>query len=303
MSLPDTVETQSSDWSQDADAVADAMALATAKTKDLSSAFAATQVDPTPKTPPTSSPKSPSRASGAKSLANTAALEALASSKSKEEALASTKSKEETLAPTKSEEETLAPTKSEEETSNAKPGDKLTPESMLAARKAYADHHGLLLDDVTPDQVTKDAAGAVYWATKNLNLSARSPTAQAMGRSFKHHPNLKELYQTLLDSEKVRFRAAWAATRSWDFVNYERCTTSSYRKRKEELGTFKTQLQIEMILGGDVPEAKRQTQNYISMCLRPDLKAAPHLPLEWQNPIDLYTLKTQILNPSEPPRP
>ncbi|CAE7945740.1 unnamed protein product, partial [Symbiodinium necroappetens] len=125
---------------------------------------------------------------------------------------------------------------------------------MLAARKAYADHHGLLLDDVTPDQVTKDAAGAVYWATKNLNLSARSPTAQAMGRSFKHHPNLKEMYQTLLDSEKVRFRAAWAATRSWDFVNYERSTTSSYRKRKEEVGTFKTQLQIEMILGGDVPE-------------------------------------------------
>ena len=45
MSLPDTVDTQSSEWSQEAAAVADAMALATAKTQDLS-AFAATQVNP-----------------------------------------------------------------------------------------------------------------------------------------------------------------------------------------------------------------------------------------------------------------
>ena len=39
------------------------------------------------------------------------------------------------------------------------------------------------------------------------------------------------------------------------------------------MDVFKTQLQIEMILGGDVPEARRQTLNYINMCLRPDLKA------------------------------
>ena len=49
---------------------------------------------------------------------------------------------------------------------------------MLAARKAYAEHHGLLLENVTPDMVNADAAGAVYWATKNLNLSARGPTAR-----------------------------------------------------------------------------------------------------------------------------
>ena len=69
MSLPDTVDTQSSEWSQEAAAVADAMALATAKTQDLS-AFAATQVNPT--TPPRSNPKSPSdsEASGEKNRAN-----------------------------------------------------------------------------------------------------------------------------------------------------------------------------------------------------------------------------------------
>ena len=51
-----------------------------------------------------------------------------------------------------------------------------------------------------------------------------------MGRAFKHHPEIKEMYQTLLDSEKVRFRQAWAASRSWDFVNFERSTVSSYRR-------------------------------------------------------------------------
>ena len=269
MSLPDTVDTQSSEWSQEAAAVADAMALATAKTQDLS-AFAATQVNPT--TPPRSNPKSPSdsEASGEKNRANQAALGSVESTKSVEEALsASTKSKEEALASTKSQEEALSASTKPAESD----GTKLTEESMLAARKAYAEHHGLLLENVTPDMVNADAAGAVYWATKNLNLSARGPTAQAMGRAFKHHPEIKEMYQTLLDSEKVRFRQAWAASRSWDFVNFERSTVSSYRRCKEELGVFKTQLQIEVILGGDVPEARRQTLNYINMCLRPDLKA------------------------------
>ena len=174
MSLPDTVDTQSSEWSQEAAAVADAMALATAKTQDLS-AFAATQVNPT--TPPRSNPKSPSdsEASGEKNRANQAALGSVESTKSVEEALsASTKSKEEALASTKSQEEALSASTKPAESD----GTKLTEESMLAARKAYAEHHGLLLENVTPDMVNADAAGAVYWATKNLNLSARGPTAR-----------------------------------------------------------------------------------------------------------------------------
>eukprot|EP00439_Symbiodinium_sp_Y106_P006475 s10404_g1.t1 len=279
MSLPDSVDTQNTAWAEQAEDVAEAMALATAPTQELSG-FAETQV--VPATPP-SNPKSPleSSADGScKTKANDAALSALASTKSKEEALASTKSKEGTLnASTKSEEGTLnASAKSEEGTLNAstKPVSdaKLTDEAMLQARKAFADHHGLLLENVTPDMIVGDACGAVYWATKSINLSARSPVSQAMGRAIKHHPEVKELYTILLDSEKVKFRAAWAATRDWEFVNVERSTTNSYRKRKEEVGAFKAQLQIEHILGGsDKPEAVLQAKNYISMCLRPDLKA------------------------------
>ncbi|CAE7505717.1 unnamed protein product [Symbiodinium sp. CCMP2592] len=248
MSLQDTVETQGSDWSQGAaDGAAEAMILAHAATKDLS-AFAATQVDPT--TPPRSNPKSPSEASEALNDPST---------KSQEEALngPSTKSQE-----------------AQSSSASATPaGPQLTEEAMLSARKAYATHFGLLLENVTPEMVNADSNGAVHWATKDLNLSARGPTAQAMGRAIKHHPDIKEMYQTLLDSEKVRFRQAWAASRDWQFIHSERSTVSSYRKRKEELGTFKTQLQLEMILGGsDKEEARMQAKSYISMCLRSDLK-------------------------------
>ncbi|CAE7376311.1 unnamed protein product [Symbiodinium microadriaticum] len=246
MSQLDRVETQS-DWASQADAVAESMALTTAVTKDLN-AFAETQVVPT--TPPQSTPKSPLESTGdEKTKANDAALSALASTKSKEEGPASA---------------------SKQPVAGAV---KLTDESMLQARKAFAEHHGLLLENVTPDMIHGDASGAVFWATKGLNLSARGPAAQAMGRAIKHRPEIKELYMTLLDNEKVKFRAAWAATRDWDFVSVERSTVSSYRKRKEEVGVFRTQLQLENILGGaDHELAKQQAANYISMCLRPDLK-------------------------------
>ena len=78
----------------------------------------------------------------------------------------------------------------------------------------------------------------------------------------------------LLDSEKIAFRQAWACTKNFEFTTSRRCTTNTYRRRKENVGVFKTELQLQQLLGGcDKPEAVSQTANYVNMCLRPDLKA------------------------------
>ena len=85
---------------------------------------------------------------------------------------------------------------------------------------------------------------------------------------------MKQAYGVLLDSMKVSFRTAWAAQRSFEFARETRVTSNSFRRRRDEVGSFKTQLQIQMILGGsDKPEAVAQAQNYVNMCKQPELKA------------------------------
>ena len=106
-----------------------------------------------------------------------------------------------------------------------------------------------------------------------MDMTARGPAAQSMARAFRYRPEVKATYSILLDSLKVDFRRAWAASKDFDFVKSSRSTVNAFQKRKDELGCFKTQLQIQVILGGDRPEAIQQAQNYVNMCVRPDLKA------------------------------
>ena len=149
----------------------------------------------------------------------------------------------------------------------------LPPAIMQAAMNNYAAHHNMLPEDVTAAMVYANGM-AVHWSTKHLDMSARGPTAQAMNRAFKYRPDVKESYNILLDSLKVDFRRAWSAARNFDFARVSRSTIHAHRKRRDELGCFKTRLQIQVILGGaDHPDAVRQVQSYIDMCTRPDLKA------------------------------
>eukprot|EP00439_Symbiodinium_sp_Y106_P054598 s5281_g7.t1 len=228
---PDSLDTQVSEWPQEGEAAAAAMALTTAPTVSLD-AFAATQVvsspPPSPNPEPTSTPSAtPSESSPEKSL----------------EAPASTKQ----------------PAK--------KPDVILTDSAMMEARTNYAEHHGLTIEQVSEDMVKGHEKGPIHWATLKTNVSARSATGQAMQRAMKHRPDVRELYQVLLDSEKIAFR---------------RCTTNTYRRRKEDVAGFKTELQLQQLLGGcDKPEAVAQTANYVNMCLRPDLKAGSRCDTLW----------------------
>ena len=243
---PDSLDTQVSEWPQEGEAAAAAMALTTAPTVSLD-AFAATQVvsspPPSPNPEPTSTPSAtPSESSPEKSL----------------EAPASTKQ----------------PAK--------KPDVILTDSAMMEARTNYAEHHGLTIEQVSEDMVKGHEKGPIHWATLKTNVSARSATGQAMQRAMKHRPDVRELYQVLLDSEKIAFRQAWACTKNFEFTTSRRCTTNTYRRRKEDVGVFKTELQLQQLLGGcDKPEAVAQTANYVNMCLRPDLKAGSRCDTLW----------------------
>ena len=162
----------------------------------------------------------------------------------------------------------------------------LTAEAMQSARENYAYQHELDISAVTDEMIYQTGEPA-KWATSHLDMSARGRPAQAMNRAMKFRPDVKQGYSALLDTFKLEFRKAWTSSKSFDFVETRRTTENSFRKRRDEVGMFKTKLQIQAILGGDHPEAREQTQNYVNMCMRPDLKAnrfetrvlAPHYPL------------------------
>ena len=124
-------------------------------------------------------------------------------------------------------------------------GVKLTAAALQDARSNYAEHHGLAIEKVSDDMIQTSELGPV-----------------------------KEMYQVLLDLEKTAFRAAWTCSRDFAFTSSKRTTSNVFRKRKEDVGVFKTQLQLEVLLGGShQTDAVLQAKNYISMCLRDDLKA------------------------------
>ncbi|CAE7293625.1 unnamed protein product [Symbiodinium sp. CCMP2592] len=153
---------------------------------------------------------------------------------------------------------------------------------MMEARTNYAEHHGLTIEQVTEEMIKGSEKGPVHWATVKTNVSARSATGQAFQRALKHRPDVRELYQVLLDSEKIAFRQAWSCTKSFEFTTARRSTTNTFRRRKEDVGVFKTELQLQQLLGGaDKAEAVSQASNYVNMCIRPDLKPFCYMYNDW----------------------
>ena len=149
----------------------------------------------------------------------------------------------------------------------------MSPESKARAITNYASHYKIDPKDVTIGLVQASAEGATYWATLGLDLSARSPTAQAMGKALKHKPDVKAMYSVMLDQFKGEFRKAWAVRKDFEFVRTVKTTENTFRKKREDVGTYKTHLQITQLLGGtDQPSAVEQAQNYVNMCTRADLK-------------------------------
>ena len=146
------------------------------------------------------------------------------------------------------------------------------PKVVAAARTAYAKHHGVPPEGVTMAQLESNE-GIFHWASLGQDVSARGPAGQALKRALKWRPDMQASYNILLDSMKQEFRKGWCATRNFDFVEYKRTTSSSFLRRRDEVGKFVTRLQLESLLGGsDKPEACAQAANYISMCEREDLK-------------------------------
>ena len=151
---------------------------------------------------------------------------------------------------------------------------KLSPQLLDTALKNFADHFGGDAGKVTQEMVAGSNEGLHYWATFKMDVSARGPGAQAMNRAFKQNADLKASYAILTDSLKLQFRRAWICEKSFDFVRTSRSTVNKFLKRRDEVGAFKTQLQITILLGGvDQPQAVSQAQCYVDMCLQPSLKA------------------------------
>jgi len=149
----------------------------------------------------------------------------------------------------------------------------LSPESAKVAIVNYASSINKDPKEVTMSMVEASKEGPLFWATMKSDMSARGPTAQSMGRALKHKPDVKTLYGLLLDSFKLEFRRAWACSKDFQFATTTRSTVNTFRKRRDELGTYKTFLQIVQLLGGtDEPIAVEQAKNYTKMCCRDDLK-------------------------------
>ena len=166
---------------------------------------------------------------------------------------------------------------------------KLSPKLLDLALKNFADHHGVDVARVTEKEIAASKEGVYYWATCNMDVSARGAGAQAMNRAFKQNADLKASYAILTDSLKQQFRRAWMCEKSFDFVHTARSTVNKFIKRRDEAGTFKTQLQIVMILGGaDQPTAVAQAQCYVDMCLQPSLKAQPVVVHFWRYPLLIH---------------
>ena len=150
-----------------------------------------------------------------------------------------------------------------------KPDPKIGEEkpSVLRAKQKYAEAHGVVPADVTEKMLADSEEGVEGWACKGLDSKARGPIGNAMYRSFKKNPAANETYKWLYEDLKKKFRQSWAVERSFDFITQKRIRTVSCRTKREEIGTWKSELQLQVHFGGaDQPEAQRQASCYIARC-------------------------------------
>ena len=126
------------------------------------------------------------------------------------------------------------------------------------------------VDKVTDKMMEETDEGVEGWACKGLNCAAHGPLGNALYRSLRKNPKMTESYKWLFDDLKKKFRQSWAMTRNFDFVATKRVhMVVATSTKQEEVGSWKNTLQLEGHFGGvGIPEAMRQTENYIRNCLQ-----------------------------------
>ncbi|CAE7276633.1 unnamed protein product [Symbiodinium sp. CCMP2456] len=124
------------------------------------------------------------------------------------------------------------------------------------------------LSDVTPQMVKSSLEGLEHYACLGLDISARGAAGQALNRALDKAPQVKQdVYKWLTEDLKKKFRATWAIERSFEKVVKQRVRTVRNVTRQQELGSWKSHLQLCVFFGGSSePEAIRQADNYVAMC-------------------------------------
>ena len=131
----------------------------------------------------------------------------------------------------------------------------------------YAKHHNVPIWDVTKEVLEASDLGMEGWACYGIDCKARGPMGNAMYRQIKKDPKANDTYKWLFEDLKKKFRQTWAVHRSFDFISTKRVYTISSKTKQEEIGSYKSQLQLEVYFGGaGHPEAVRQAKNYIANC-------------------------------------
>ena len=139
--------------------------------------------------------------------------------------------------------------------------------SLLRAKQMYAASHGISPAEVTEKMLSDSSEGMEGWACKGMDCKARGPIGNAMYRAFKKNPTANEQYKWLHDDLKKKFRQSWAVERAFDFIQTKRIRTVTCKTKRDEIGSWKSELQLQQHFGGvDQPEAQRQATNYISKC-------------------------------------
>lgn len=131
----------------------------------------------------------------------------------------------------------------------------------------YANHNNVPVQDVTKEVLEASDLGMEGWACFGIDCKARGPMGNAMYRQIKKDPKANDTYKWLFEDLKKKFRQTWAVHRSFDFISTKRVYTISTKTKQEEIGSYKSQLQLEVYFGGaGHPEAVRQAKNYIANC-------------------------------------
>ncbi|CAE7837059.1 unnamed protein product [Symbiodinium sp. CCMP2592] len=132
----------------------------------------------------------------------------------------------------------------------------------------YAAEHNMAIDQVTLQMVKSSELGLHHYACIGLDTSARGAAGQALNRALDKEPHVKhDVYKWLSEDLKKKFRTSWAIERSFEKVVQQRTRVLRNVNRQQELGSWKSELQLRVHFGGaHEPEAKRQTDNYVAMC-------------------------------------
>lgn len=130
----------------------------------------------------------------------------------------------------------------------------------------YARAHNLDPGTVGLDTVVNSEQGIEHWYSATANVSARSPIGQAFARAVKHDPYAAKIYAELDEPEKMRFRAAWAIKRDFEFKSETKLVRCKHAKADIDHGEWMTELQLMKELGGhEHAEVRQQAANYIKM--------------------------------------